>query len=304
MLEFYERAGYRVTTTPGAYWYVPGGRVWKNFPCGHTIAPSADEIAALARRRGMLGVEFFNARGIGVRSGLWMMRDQFYGLHSLQRQFRQHVERALEREQVREIAFGDLFRLGALANGESLARLGRDPHHLSDPQRWRRLCEAGAATPGAGALASFDAHGTLTAYLIHFVAGTTCYGLISQSVDAARHAGSNHALYFTYTHTMIRRPGIVAVSIGLQSTPPLVDVDRMKRHAGYRLESFDVAVVVRPAARVLLTSAAARLAIRAGVRVLGRTAALRRAEALREMIRATGDGTGGPTPDRARAIRS
>src|SRR3954447_12173874 len=91
MREFYERAGYRVTTTKAGHWYVPGSRGWKNFPCGQTIAPSADEVAALARRQGMLGVEFFNARGIGVQSGLWMLRDPSYGAHSLRRQFRQHV---------------------------------------------------------------------------------------------------------------------------------------------------------------------------------------------------------------------
>jgi hypothetical protein len=68
MRDFYERAGYRVATTAGADWYVPGQRVCKSFPCGKAVAPAAEEVAELCRRKAIVGVEFCSARGIGVRT--------------------------------------------------------------------------------------------------------------------------------------------------------------------------------------------------------------------------------------------
>jgi hypothetical protein len=289
MREFYERAGYRVATTAHADWYVPGNRIYRNFPCGRTVVPTPEEIAQLCRHKGILGVEFGNARGIGVGSGVWKARDPAYGLDSLQRQFRQQLQRAQEREHVREIGFDELARLASAANLESLARLGLADRRLAEPARWRRICQAGAATPGAGAFATFGPDG-LTAYLIHFTVDDTCYGLISKSRDVARHSGANHLLYFTYTQAMLRRPGIAAVSLGVQSVPPLAGVDRMKRHAGYLLEPFALAVYLRPGARRLVTGAAGALALRVGERIFARSDAIRRARALRHMIQATADG--------------
>jgi hypothetical protein len=289
MRDFYERAGYRVASTRSADWYVPGDCVYKSFPYGKAVLPAEDETAALCRHRGIIGVEFHNNHEIGVASGFWVVRDPSYGMHSLQRQFRQRLLRTLETEAVRPLGFDELFRLGARANSESLARLGYSDRHLSDPAMWRRLCKAGEQTPGAGAFASFGPQG-LTAYLIYFIAGDTCYGLISKSLDTARASGSNHAVYFTYTQAMIRHPGIAAVSIGAQAVPPLTGLDRIKRHAGYRLQPCSVAVFLRPAARVLVSSAAGGLAMRIGARLFGPTTALSRAQALRAMVHATDEG--------------
>jgi len=257
-----------------------------------------NRVIEMAHERGLavvLGLWDHIYRG-GVQSGVWMVRDPDYGLGSLQRQFRQQLLRALEREQVRDVGFDELLRLGTAANRESLARLGLADRRLADPVQWERLCRAGAQTPGAGALASFGRDG-MTAYLIHFTAGDTCYGLISKSRDAARRSGANHALYFSYAQAMIRRPGIAAVSIGVQSVPPLAGVDRVKRHAGFRLEPFAVAVFLRPAARALVMSAAGDLALRVGAQLFGRSDAIRRTRALRHMIRATGDDVRASSPE-------
>ena len=294
--EFYERAGYRVATTSDANWYVPGGRVWRNFPCGATIAPSPDDIGRLCRDKGIIGVEWGNSRGIGAPSGVWSLRDRSYGADSVQRQFRQQMLHALERESVREIGFGELERVGAKANRDTAVRLGHDVHHLTDATRWRKLCEAGRQTAGAGAFATFGSDG-LTAYLVCFIAGDTCYGLIAASVDAARRAGSAHALYFTYAQTSIRRPGVERVTLGVQSLPPVPGVDRMKRHAGFRLESFHLAIALRPAVRSLVASPIGALGIEAGRRLLGSHPAVRRADALRAILVATDDaGAGRPPP--------
>jgi hypothetical protein len=253
------------------------------------VLPEPGETAALVRERGIVGVEFLNDRGIGVASGFWVMRDPAYGLQSLQRQFRQRLTRALAAEIVRPIGFDELARLGMEANRQSLARLRYVDRHLADPALWRQLCAAGERTPGAGAFASFGPQG-LTSYLIHFVVDGTCYGLVTKSVDAARERGSNLALYYTYAREMIRRPGIGAVAFGAQAVPPLADLDRLKRHAGYALQPCAAAVVLRPAAHALIAGPAGGLAMRVGARLLGPRSFLDRAQALRAMVRATDDG--------------
>ena len=289
--EFYQRAGYRVTSTRSADWYVPGGRIYRSFPCGTLVTPNENEIAELASQRGIFGIEFHNGNGIGVPSGIWMMRDRGYGPHSVTRQYRQQMTRALRREVVREIGFDELHRLGMRANIETLTRQNHGDVHFSDPAQWRQLCEAGASTPGAGVFAIFGPH-ALIAYLVYFIVDGISHGLMTKSLDEARQGGSNHALYFHYAYAMIRRPEIEAVEFGAQWVPAMESVDRIKRHAGYRLEPYHVAVFLRPAARTLLLSGAASLALKAAREIFGPSDGIDRAEALRHMAHATADSTG------------
>ena len=284
--EFYERAGFRVARTASAGWYVPGRRVYRSFPAGHAIAPAEDEILELSHHSGIFGIEFVNASGVGVPSGLWVLRKSSYDWHSLQRQFRQHVVRALSHESVHEIGFDELFRLGMSANLDTLRRQKRQDRHFSDPALWRRLCDAGKRTRGAGVFASMRSEG-LSAYLVYFIVGDTCHGLFSKSRNQARNAGSNHALYFIYSRTMIRRSEISMITTGPQAIPPDAMIGRFKRHAGYHLEPYHFAVFLRPRVSTLLLSGPVGTLIRAGERLFGSREILRRAHALRYAVRAT-----------------
>jgi hypothetical protein len=282
--EFYARAGYRLAQTTHADWYVPGARIYRNVPPGHPVEPIQEEITELLTHAGMLGVEFANGLGIGVPSGRWVLRDAAYDLSSLQRQFRQHVVHALAREQVQEIGFDDLCRLGMTANRETLQRQQRRDRHFWDPTLWRQLCDAGRCTPGAGVFASIGPLG-LTAYLVYFIVGDTCHGLFAKSCTAARHTGANHALYYTYSFTMIRRPPLAVLTLGPQGLPPIETVERFKRHAGYHLEPHHLAVLLRPTIRTLVLSRSMGCALWAGERLLGVTETSRRLHALRQALR-------------------
>ena len=282
--QFYRLAGFRVARTSTADYLVPGNRIYHGFPIGPMPPPTPDEIAALCHHPGILGVEVINDRALGVPGGLWTQRDRSYGMQSLQRQFRQHVERAETTQTVREIDFDDLHRLGLECNRETLRRQHRDDLYFSTDQRWRQLCDAGRKSPGAGVFATF-AGGELTTYMVYFIVGDTCYGLFSKSRNQARNTGANHLLYFVYTHTMIRRPSIVAVTTGLQTMPPLATVDRFKRHAGYTLEPHHTAVFLRPWFRELLQSRLAAAALQVSACLLGETDAIRRVRAVREAAR-------------------
>ena len=282
--EFYRSAGFRVARTSSADYLVPGSHLYHGFPIGPRPLPAADEIAALCHHPRILGVEVINDRGIGVPSGLWAQRDPSYGTRSLQRQFRQHVDHAQATQTVREIGFDDLYRWGLAANRETLRRQQRDDLYFSGDRQWRQLCDAGRRSPGAGVFATFSAD-ELTAYMVYFVVGDTCYGLFSKSLTEARKIGANHLLYFVYTQTMLRRPGITGVTAGLQTIPPLATVDRFKRHAGYSLEPHHTAVFLRPWFRALLQSRLTAAGLRASARLLGPKPGLTRLEAVRDATR-------------------
>jgi hypothetical protein len=282
--EFYRLAGFRVARTSTADYLVPGNRLYHGFPIGPKPVPAPDEIAALCHHPGILGVEVINDAGIGVPGGLWAMRDGSYGMRSLQRQFRQHVEHAQSNQTVKEIDFDDLYRRGLECNRETLRRQRRDDLYFSSDRRWRQLCDAGRQSPGAGVFATFAAD-ELTAYMVYFIVGDTCYGLFSKSRTQARKTGANHLLYFAYTQAMIRRPGMTGVTAGLQTMPPLATVDRFKRHAGYTLEPHHTAVFLRPWFRQLVQSRLAATALRLSARVFGPTDGINRVQAMREATR-------------------
>ena len=282
--EFYRLAGFRVARTSTANYLVPASRLYHGFPIGPMPLPAPDEITALCHHKGILGVEVINDRGLGVPGGLWAQRDRSYGMRSLQRQFRQHVERASATQTAREIDFDDLNRLGLACNRETLRRQHREDPYFSNEKRWRRLCDAGRRSPGAGVFATF-AGSELTAYMVYFIVDDTCYGLFSKSLTRARQAGANHLLYFQYTQTMIRRPGMTGVTAGLQTMPPMAAVDRFKRHAGYTLEPHHTAVFLRSWFRVLLQSALASVLLRSATRVLGSNDGIGRVQAVREAAR-------------------
>jgi len=282
--EFYRLAGFRVAQTSTADYLVPGRRLYHGFPIGPKPLPAPDEIAALCHHPGILGVEVINDRGVGVPGGLWAQRDRSYGVQSVQRQFRQQIEQARSTQAVREIDFDDLCRLGLECNRETLRRQHREDLYFSSDRRWRQLCDAGRRSPGAGVFATFAAR-ELTAYMVYFIVGDTCYGLFSKSRDQARKTGANHLLYFTYTQTMLGRPGITGVTVGLQTMPPLATVDRFKRHAGYVLEPHHTAVFLRPWFRELLQSRLAAAALRVSACLLGPSEGISRVQAVREATR-------------------
>jgi hypothetical protein len=282
--EFYRLAGFRVASTSTADYLVPGSHLYQGFPIGPMPLPAAEEIAALCHHSGILGVEVINDRGVGVPGGLWARRDPSYGERSLQRQFRQHVEHAKSTQTVREIDFDDLYRWGLESNRETLRRQQRDDLYFSSHQRWKQLCDAGRRSSGAGVFATFSAD-ELTTYMVYFIVGDTCYGLFSKSRTQARKTGANHLLYFIYTQTMLRRPGITGVTAGLQTIPPLDTVDRFKRHAGYSLEPHHTGVFLRPWFRGLLQSRLADAGLRLSARLLGPKQGLSRIQAVRDATR-------------------
>jgi hypothetical protein len=253
LARFYRAAGHRVLHTESAAWFDASSRVFQSLPGMRLIDPSREELRSFLRRHRLAGVQFATAAEYGLQSYGYAVRDKDYGSASPSRTFRQNIQKGAEVCEVREIDFDEMERIGLPVNRDALARRGyRDPRFL-EPDRWRRYCEAGRLTPGAGALGSFY-RGTLAAYLLYFVDQGICHGLHMFSSEWARPHHPNHVLYYEFTRRMITRSNVHCVSTGLKPHPPAGQMDRFKRQAGYRSEPCRLAVVLHPALESLLLS--------------------------------------------------
>jgi hypothetical protein len=256
---FYAAAGLKVISTASGYWYSASPLIYNSLPPTLARDPSAAELGSLFREHRLAGVQYPTLRPSGMPCANFVVRDKAYGLGSLQRQFRQHVQKGMAECEIREIPFEMLYESGFPINRAAMARRGFRIPYLVEPARWLKFCEAGQTTPGAGALASFVGE-NLAAYLIYFIADGTCYGLHMLSHPEMWAHQPNHVLYYAFTKELIARPDIQAVSIGLQSLPAPKTIDQFKRHAGYVPEPCYVSIALRPAARLLLQNrATARL---------------------------------------------
>lgn len=220
LAQFYETAGYKVIRTKSSYWYSVSQHIYQSLPPNRLIDPSEEELQELFRRSRLLGVQFPCLRNAGTEAGFFVVRDKCYGLHSMQRQFRQHVQKGMKHCEVREIDFDDLYRYGMPVNLDTMARRNYKIPRFTDLKLWRRFCDAGKNTPGAGVKGSF-VQGKLASYLIYFIADKTCHGMYLMSWADMRAYCPNHALYYAYTKELISREGIEAVTTGLQAIPPL-----------------------------------------------------------------------------------
>jgi hypothetical protein len=263
--QFYETAGYQVIRTKTGYWYSLSPYIYQSLPPNHLIDPSEEELEQLFRQSKLLGAQFPSFRNAGTETGFFVVRDKGYGLHFTQRQFRQHVQKGMRHCEVREIDFDDLYRHDMSVNQDAMARRKYKMPRFTDPKLWRRFCDAGKNTPGAGTKGSFI-QGKLASYLMYFLADKTCHGLHMMSRADMRAYCPNHALYYEYTKELISREGVEAVTTGFQAVPPLGQVDQFKRHAGYQKEIFYISLVLRPAIESLLlnrmTDAVLSIAVR------------------------------------------
>lgn len=283
---FYRAAGHRVIHSENATWFDASPRIYQSLPGVKRIDPPLEEVRSLLRRERLAGIQFATDAEYGIPSYAYEVRDKDYGLASTSRVFRQNVLKGARECEVREIDFVELERIGLPVNQDALARRGyRDPRFLL-PDRWHRFCQAGASTPGAGALGSFCG-GTLAAYILHFVDRGICHGLHMFSSEWARPHHPNHVLYYEFTRRMIARSDVDCVSTGLKAHPPAGQMDRFKRQAGYRTEPCRLAVVLHPTVERLLLSRPQAALLRIAGRIRRDEPAVTRIRAVVDMARAT-----------------
>jgi hypothetical protein len=186
----------------------------------------------------------------GSEVATYWLRDRGYGMHSLQRQFRQQVARAAERCEVRRVSWEELGKRSAAIH-EGLARRGRDGMQLRDAARRERFWRAAAAVPGFEAWGVFSG-GELVAYLTVMHWRGCAYGMHMHWGGMHAERRPTHLLYYETARAMMADPAVEAFTTGRQTVPACADLDRFKRHAGFMVERKPLAVVMHPRWRMFL----------------------------------------------------
>lgn len=259
--ELFEAQGYRTHHAMGVPWIEAGRLSIISVPSTAPVNATKEETDRLLRKSRRLTAIFPISFATGIKSGTFWVRDREYGPHSLQRQFRQHVQRAAKDCSVRALDWDTLRSKGRNCHAMSLRRRGAAASPAASQAGWERFCEVGASISGLEPWGCFHG-GDLLAYLIAYSGGGVCEAFNLHRSEAALSFRAVHLLFYEFTAAMIRRPEISAVTMGREWFPPRSSLSQFKKHAGYHTEEIRLAVVLHPAVRLVLGNVVTRRVLR------------------------------------------
>ena len=282
---FYRAAGRPVELLEGGLWVAETGLSVMAIPGVVGLRPRLEELNAMLRRMRRVAALFAVEPGTGVNVSRFVLRDRSYGLHSLQRQFRQQTRAALGVCEVRPVQWSEMARKGLPAYRDSQLRHGAALGVGSDHSRWTAYCEAASSVDGLEVSGCVTRDGELASYMVTWTHERVCHALQLHWADAFKALHPTHVLYFETARERMGRSGIDVFSLGRQTLPAMTAVDRFKEHAGFQREPCTVAVVLHPWLRWLLVNPGSLGILRAGRRSWGGVGRLRHLEVLEAAVR-------------------
>lgn len=259
--ELFEAQGHKTYSTKGVLWIDAGRLSVISVPSTTPVTATKEEVDQLLRKSRRVMAIFPTSFATGIPSGTFWVRDREYGMHSLQRQFRQQMQRAAKDCSVRPLDWDTLCSKARNCTIGSLQRRGPTSNPIVTESGWKRFCEVSARVSGLEAWGCF--HGEeLLAYLIAHSAGGVCEALTMHRSEAASTFRAAHLLFHEFTRSKMRCPEITAVTMGREWFPPNPELSRFKKHAGYQSEEIRIAVALNPAARLPLGNVFTRKALR------------------------------------------
>ena len=242
---FFRALGHRTWSRLGALWIDAGRFTLVTIPCNVVVTATRAEIVELLRDTGRIVAVFVHAGGTGVASSDFWVRDKSYSMASLQRQFRQHVNRHGHRCEVRIVSWAELRSCGLKVNQDTMDRRGLRMNRCTTPEGWADICLVAADIPRLEATGCFI-DGTLTGFIVSWTVGGVCQGLLMHRDSQYQSMGAANSLVFGFTRLMLKRPENHDVTLGRGWFPAEESIDRFKRHAGYDEEPLQLAVLLNP----------------------------------------------------------
>jgi hypothetical protein len=276
--EWLRRQGTEVIRTSAGAWHAQGPRVYQAFPYHVLLTPRDEDLQALLRGRGGVGLRYSTplTAGAGCLSYHVVCDDRDYGLDRLSPWSRKSVRRGLRDCRVEPITFERLADEGWRLQRDTLDRQGRSRGPTR--QAWRARCLAAVDLPGFAAWGTL-AEGELVA------SATTCriddwvYILSQQSAREFLSRQVNSVLAFVLTRATLRQPGVRAILYGVHSLDAPPSVDRFKFGMGYTARPVRQRVVFRAGLAPAFNAATHGL-LRLARRAAPRSATLAKAEGM------------------------
>jgi len=265
LARFLELRGHRVFEALGTFWSHYRGPFFCSLPYQREIDPDPAEIREMMRKHRVWCLRHRSRNRTGVPSGLYVCRPREYCVERLSRQYRRHVSRGLEMCDIREVDPAELLVEGWQLNLETMARQRRYDPEFGDPAGWKRFVQAIRQSPGVGVTGAYLS-GRLSAYIVTCREDAWLHMLYKMARTLDRSYPVSHALDHWLMMKAAKDPGIEFFENSFLSVLPNDGLDAYKRHMGFTVLPFDLAVrfhpLLSPLAANRLTVAAAKTAWR------------------------------------------
>jgi len=245
---FLKKRGHRVVQTASCWWYneYHQDHLYHSFPMHRAVNPSPEEIAELFQRiPRALGFRFVGPpQSGGFDSFIWVRRKP-YDLTALNSKSRNQTRRGLERCEVKKISWDELLISARNAHQDTMGR-----HQQNGAGSLGFGIELGEC-PAYEAWGAFI-DGRLAAYTVTLWIEDWVHILLQRSVTAELKFYPNNALVFSVVSELLSRPGVTAVSFGLESLVSLDSLEHFKSGMGFTKEPVNQHFVLARWARPLL----------------------------------------------------
>jgi hypothetical protein len=231
MAEFFERIGQKAIRSESSWWYEVQRRVLLSFPYYVLIEPPPEEIEELFGKHKLRAVRYPTpAEAFGFPSAVEVNTDPTYDLSCVQPRTRRYIRQALKTCKYEQIGFDYLMKDGLSLNRDTAERQGRATIY-TDPDYWRRYCQAGKAVPGVTAWAVM-VEGQLGTYLVAVECDGWWNWLLTNSSATLSSVRTSHVLFYEATRRFFENDPEKKICYGLGSLESVSELDHFKLKVG------------------------------------------------------------------------
>jgi hypothetical protein len=250
---FWEARALRVFERNGVLWGQYKGGFFTSLPFHLHLDPDAGEIRAILRKSWVRGLRFPSSNLPGKRAGMYVANPSTFGIQSISRRQRSHVNHGLRVCEFRTVTPDELLSEGIQLNRDTMQRQERADVNFLEPARWAAFVGAVEKTPGMAVHGAF-VDGRLSAYIISCREGEWLHLIYKMSRAADLEHYPNHALDFMILKEAAEDPGIRYVGNGFTSVLENEGLDRYKRQMGYEIAEHNLCLHFHPALAPALSS--------------------------------------------------
>jgi hypothetical protein len=250
---FWEARGLRVFEMNGVLWGQYKGGFFTSLPFHLHLEPDADEIRSILCKNSVRGLRFPSSTLPGRRAGLYVADPTTFGIQSISRRQRTHVNHGLKVCEFRAVSPEELLAEGIQLNSDTMLRQGRTDPNFLNPVRWAAFVTAVTQTPGMAVHGAY-VDGRLSTYMISCREGEWLHLIYKMSRTSDLEHYPNHALDFMIVTKAAEDPGIRFIGNGFTSLLENEGLDRYKRQMGYEIVEHNLCMHFHPALAPVLSS--------------------------------------------------
>lgn len=244
--------GIRGYFSEGVYWKRPTPATLIATPDAFDFGIRVCRVHSLLKRNASVLAQFCTSRATGVFCDHYVLRDRSYNERSLQRQFRQTLQRAREHFVAKRLEWDLVSTLAPEVILGARASKG-EPPLLLDLPLWESLCEKMDSSRKFEAIGCFRGSSLVAINIFCCIDG--CYTpIVNASDPSAMALGVSNLLIYESLRHLMQKQECQSVSLGRSGIPNRPNIGRFKRHAGLQPETVRIAVLIHPRWRWFLNT--------------------------------------------------